>query len=102
LATTLGVTGNRPPPLVIQTVARLADAIRTGTQAPAIPPAWDTSPGALALRDAMTGAAAVLSSDWSPGDRTRTAVAVEVRTPRDSLLDRIIRAVGGGRSAARS
>jgi uncharacterized membrane protein YccC len=95
-ATTLGVTGNRPPPLVIETVTRLADAIRTGTQAPAIPPAWDASPGALALRDAMGGAAAVLSSDWSPGDRTRAALAVEVRTPRYSLLDRINRAVGGG------
>ena len=51
-ATTLGVAGNRPPPLVIETVARLADAIRTGSPPPMIPPAWDTSPGALALRDA--------------------------------------------------
>ena len=54
-ATTLGVAGTRPPPMVIETVRRLADAIRTGAkgfQPPMIPPVWDTSPGTLALRDA--------------------------------------------------
>jgi uncharacterized membrane protein YccC len=95
-ATTLGVTKNRPPPLVIETVARLADAIGTGTHPPMIPPVWDTSPGALALRDAMVGVSRVLSSDWSPGDRTRAALAAEVQAPQNELRDRIVRAVGGG------
>ena len=63
-AATLGVAGNRPPPLVIETVARLADSIRTGSQPP-MTPTWDTSPGALALRDALAGVARILSRDWS-------------------------------------
>jgi uncharacterized membrane protein YccC len=96
-AATLGLAGNRPPPLVIETVARLADAIRTGTKPPLIPPDWDTTPGTLALRDAMAGVVRVLSRDWSPGDRTRAALAVEVRAARGGRLDRIVRAFGGGR-----
>jgi uncharacterized membrane protein YccC len=96
-AATLGLAGNRPPPLVIETVTRLADAISTGTKPPLIPPDWDTSPGTLALRDAMAGVARVLSRDWSPGDRTRAALAAEVRAPRGGRLDRVVRAFGGGR-----
>ena len=45
-----------------------------------IPPAWDASPGALALRDAMAGVARVLSRDWSPGERTRAELTAEVRS----------------------
>jgi len=99
-ATTLGVAGNRPPPLVIETVTRLADTIRTGGKGsapPMIPPAWDASPGTLALRDAMAGVARVLSRDWSPGERTRAELTADVRKPsRGGVVDRIIRAVGGG------
>jgi hypothetical protein len=95
-ATTLGVAGSRPPPLVIETVARLADAIRTGAQPPMIAPAWDASAGALALRDAMVSVARVLSRDWSPGDRTSAELTAEMQAPRDGLLDRIVKAVGGG------
>jgi uncharacterized membrane protein YccC len=94
-ATTLAVAGTRPPPLVIETLLRLADAIRTGAQPPMIPPDWDASPGALALRDAMAGAARVLSRNWTPGERTRAAVDAEVRS-RDGVVDRLTRAVGGG------
>src|SRR5580658_10042899 len=57
-ATTLGVAGNRPPPMVIETVRRLAEVSRTGnkgSEAPMIPPVWDTSSGAVELRDAMVG-----------------------------------------------
>ncbi len=68
-STALGLAGTRPPPLVISAVARFADSIRDGTAPPAIPPAWDASPGALALRDAMAGAARALSGDWSPESR---------------------------------
>ena len=96
-ATTLGVAGNRPPPpLVIETVARLADAIRTARPPPTIPPAWDASSGTLALRDAMAGVARVLSRDWSPEDQTQAQLTAEVQAPRDGLFDRIVRAVGGG------
>ena len=99
-ATTLAVAGERPPPLVIETVARLAEAIRTGSQPPMIPPAWDSSPGSLALRDALAGTARVLASDWSPGDRTRAAIRAETAarpgTPRAGIGDRIIQAFGGG------
>jgi uncharacterized membrane protein YccC len=96
-AAMLGLAGNRPPPLVIETVTRLAGAIRTGTKPPLIPPDWDTSPGTLALRDAMAGVVRVLSRDWSPGDRTRAALAAEVRGSRGGRLDRVVRAFGGGR-----
>ena len=96
-ATTLGVAGTRPPPLVIETVARLANAIRTGSAPPMIPPAWDASPGTLALRDAMAGVARVLARDWTPGERTRAELTAEVRKPpRGGVVDRVIRAVGGG------
>lgn len=97
-ATTMGVTGHRPPPLVIETVRRLAEAIRARGQPPMIPPVWDTSPGAVALRDAMVTAARVLARDWSPGDRTRAALREEAQSaaPRDGVVDRILRVVGGG------
>lgn len=65
-STALGLSGKRPPPFVINTVIRLGESIRDGTPPPAIPPVWDESPGALALREAMAGAARVQSRDWSP------------------------------------
>jgi uncharacterized membrane protein YccC len=99
-ATTLGVAGTRPPPLVIETLRRLADAIRTGSQPPLIPPTWDASPGALALRDAMAGAARVLSRDWTPGNRTRAALRDEAQARSedrpDGIADRMARILGGG------
>jgi uncharacterized membrane protein YccC len=98
--TTLGVAGTRPPPLAIDTVRRLADTITNKGQPPTIPPAWDASPGTLALRDAMAGVARVLSRDWSPGDRTRAVLRDELRErsgdPRDGVLDRVVKVVGGG------
>jgi len=56
-AVALGVAGTRPPPLIIETVGRLADAIRDPTPPPMIPAPWDDRPTMLALRDAMAGAA---------------------------------------------
>ena len=104
-ATTLGVAGNRPPPMVIETVRRLGEVITTRGQPPMIPPVWDTSPGAVALRDAMAGAARVLARDWTPGDGTRAALLDEV--PRADvrersgdaagrISERILRVVGAG------
>jgi uncharacterized membrane protein YccC len=78
-AVMVGATGTRPPPLVIDVVSRLADAIRNGAPPPMIPPPWDQSPAALTLRDAMADAARALSVDWrpaeagEPGDRSSRA-----------------------------
>jgi uncharacterized membrane protein YccC len=72
-AIALGLTGNRPPPLVSAVVSRLADAIRHETEPPMIPAPWDGTPATLALRDALAGAALVLSRDRPD---------VEVRAPR--------------------
>ncbi len=95
--TSLSLAGTRPPPLVIDTLRRLADSIRTGAAPPMIPPAWDASPGTLALRDAMAGAARVLSRDWTPGNRTRAALSDEARARSgNGIADRIARLVGGG------
>ena len=103
-ATTLGVAGSRPPPMVIETVRRLAEVIRTGSkgsQPPMIPPVWDTSSGAVELRDAMVGVSRVLSRDWTPGDRTRAALHEELLRersgdPGDGIRERILRVVGAG------
>jgi uncharacterized membrane protein YccC len=62
-AIALGLAGTRPPPLVSTVVSRLAEAIRQETEPPMIPPPWDDAPAMLALRDALAGAASVLSRD---------------------------------------
>ena len=91
--TTLRVEGNRPPPLVTDTIDHLADAIAAGGQVPDgtrrasghwpdvhldgqshrhrehsappwIPPPWSDSPGSVALRDSMTGLARAIA--WTP------------------------------------
>ena len=86
-AATLLVTGERVPPLVADTVQRLGDAILDergpgagvvgfgerrragdGPALPPIPPQWSSSPGALALREAMVCLARVLSGRWTPPD----------------------------------
>ena len=63
-AVAVGLAGTRPPPLITDVVSRLADAIRTGSPPPMIPPAWSDSPAMLTLRDAMAEAARALSRDW--------------------------------------
>ncbi|MGD0603502.1 MAG: FUSC family protein [Streptosporangiaceae bacterium] len=73
-AVALGVAGTRPPPLVIETVERLADSIRTEAPPPMIPAPWHDSPAMLTLRDAMAGAARALARDWSPEHHTRAGL----------------------------
>ncbi len=73
-AVALGIAGTRPPPLVIETVERLADSIRDQTPPPRIPEPWDDSPAMLTLRDAMAGAARALARDWSPEHHTRAGL----------------------------
>jgi uncharacterized membrane protein YccC len=105
----LGVAGTRPPPLIIDTVARLGDSIRNGTPAPLIPPPWDGSPAMLTLRDAMAGAARALSRDWSPEDHARSGLRDRLHAGAvqeaaqgagrrlRGLADRLIDEFGGGR-----
>ena len=106
-AVSLGVAGTRPPPLVIDTVARLADSVRNGTPPPMVPPPWDQSPAMLTLRDAMAGAARALARDWSPEHRTRTGLGDRVRAELgrsgglvsrlSGLASRLLDDFGGGR-----
>jgi uncharacterized membrane protein YccC len=98
-ATALGLAGVRPPPLVISTVARFADSVRDGSAPPPVPPAWDDSRGALALRDAMAAAARALSGDWSPAGlwgTGGTAVPGRRGARRRGIAQRA-EALGGGR-----
>ena len=106
-AMALGVAGTRPPPLVIEVVSRLGDAIRNGTPPPMIPPPWDDSPAMLALRDAMAGAARALSLDWSKGaSPVRAAGPIGFRGPGQQrppwlalkgVAGRLLDEFGGGR-----
>jgi hypothetical protein len=96
-AVAVGLAGTRPPPLVTDVVSRLADAIRTGSPPPMIPPAWSESPAMLTLRDAMAEAARALSRDWYrawPPAR-RTLISGQVNWRAAYLLGR----VGCGRLA---
>ncbi|HZR51576.1 MAG TPA: FUSC family protein [Streptosporangiaceae bacterium] len=87
-STALGLAGQRPPPLIVVTMQRLADVVRDGGTPPAIPPAWDSSAAAEALRDAMAGAARVLSSAWTPRDPGMPARKRDpVRTRISGILD---------------
>ncbi|MFY9930587.1 MAG: FUSC family protein, partial [Streptosporangiaceae bacterium] len=105
-ATALGVAGTRPPPLIIDIVARMADSVRDGTPPPMIPPPWDQSPAALALRDALSAAARTLTRDWSPQDEP-PALRERVRAGLDrsagmvgrlrGLASRLLDEFGGGR-----
>ncbi|HEX6518422.1 MAG TPA: FUSC family protein [Streptosporangiaceae bacterium] len=88
-STALGVMGQRVPPMIIETARRLAGSVRDGTAPPAIPPVWDSSPGALALRDAIAGAVRILSGSWSPPepDQKRRAQVKDVKDLVERLLD---------------
>jgi uncharacterized membrane protein YccC len=80
--TALGVAGIRPPPLAAETTERLAESVRRGTRPPVIPPAWDDSPGALALHDAMVAAARAISGEEPEADAGETARRGVRRGPR--------------------
>ena len=91
--TALRRSGERPPPWVIDTVDRLADAVlalpayRRGTGGPVlplIPPAWSTSPGALGLRDSMV----TLSRTIAGNPDQASALPREGRGVRERLRDR--------------
>jgi uncharacterized membrane protein YccC len=104
----LRATGERVPPLVTEEIDRLGDAIvaehgpgsgalgfggrraAVGPPLPLIPPQWSSSPGALALREAMVNLVRVLSGNWTP------AVAVPDDPADHGWLERLrARAEGG-------
>jgi uncharacterized membrane protein YccC len=113
----LRATGERVPPLVTEEIDRLGDAIvadhgpgsgalgfggrrgGAGPPLPLIPPQWSSSPGALALREAMVNLVRVLSGSW-----TSAVVAPDAADPgwRERLrarADRVIEQLIGGRIA---
>jgi uncharacterized membrane protein YccC len=91
-STALERADDRPPPLVIGTMRRLAEAVLTGTKPPLIPPPWDSAPGTLALRDAMAGAARALS-----GSAAELDVILPARPPLRVRAARFLAAFEGGR-----
>jgi len=101
-ATALRSSGERPPPWVTDTIDRLADAVltlRLDETAPSfIPPPWSSSPGALALRDAMVALARCISGSSTPPPAPaarQPGLRDRVREHAARLLDQLI----GGRIA---
>jgi uncharacterized membrane protein YccC len=79
--TALWMEGRRPPPEVIDAMDRIADAIEAGRRLPDTPPVPGTSPGMVALREALAGLAAMRSGNWTPPDA--------VSPPKPPLSERI-------------
>jgi uncharacterized membrane protein YccC len=71
-----------PPPQVIDAVDQVGDAITSGARPPAIPLVPGTSPGLLALRNALNGLACTLLGNWAPPDASPAP-----RSPRDRLAE---------------
>jgi uncharacterized membrane protein YccC len=111
--------GTRPPPLVADTLDRLADAIASGRRdqdgengggrdaggprppdqqspeplrgVPPIPPPWSSSPGSLELRDALAALARTIA--WTPATppepAPRTPLRERARAVLGTLLDQL-------------
>jgi uncharacterized membrane protein YccC len=97
---TLRREGTRPPPLVADTLDRLADAIAAGGPLPGmlpIPPPWSSSPGSLDLRDGLGALARAIT--WTPatppGPKPRAPLRERARAVLGTLLDQL----RGGRLA---
>jgi uncharacterized membrane protein YccC len=106
-AAALRATGERVPPLVSDEIERFGDAIlndrgpgsgvvgfggrraAAGLQLPVIPPPWSSSPGALALRDAMVNLVRVLSGNWTPAPAAADPAAADPAAADQDLLDRL-------------
>jgi uncharacterized membrane protein YccC len=78
--TAIRVEGHRPPPEVIDAMDQIADAIEAGRRLPPSPPVPGTSPGMVALREALAGLAATASGNSPPG---------ALRRPKRPLAERI-------------
>jgi uncharacterized membrane protein YccC len=90
-AVTVAQEGSPPPPAVTDAAGQLADAIQAGTAPPAIPPPWRSTPGAVALCDALAGAARLLTADQIPEAQQR----LRRPGPRERLDDAIDKVRGG-------
>ena len=115
-AAALRANGERVPPLVTDEIDRFGDAILdehgpgagvlgqrrapSGPPLPVIPPPWSSSPGALALRDAMVNLVRVLSGNWTPAPaRPDPAVAPGMPGRLRARAERVVEQLIGGRIA---
>jgi len=122
---TLRREGTRPPPLVADTLDRLADASAAGGRdqdggngggrdaggprtadqqspeplhgVPPIPPPWSSSPGSLELRDAL--AALTRTIAWTPATRPGPAPRTPLRERARAMLGTLLDQLRGGRLA---
>jgi uncharacterized membrane protein YccC len=118
-AAALRATGETVPPLVTDEIERFGDMILDehgpgsgvlgfggrrpagAPRLPVVPPPWSSSPGALALRDAMMNLVRVLSGSWTPASAVPTAATAD-RGALERLRGRAERAAEqlmGGRIA---
>ena len=118
-AAALQATGERVPPLVTEEIDRLGNAIvaehgpgagvlgfggriaGTRPPLPLIPPQWSSSPGALALREAMVDLVRVLAGNWTPSQAVPDSAAPELgRLERlRERAERVVEQLLGGRIA---
>lgn len=92
---TLRHEGIRPPPLVADTLDRLADAsVASGPVygVPPVPPAWSSSPGSLELRDALATVARTIARTPAtpPGPAPRTPSRQRALAFPGTLLDQLL------------
>jgi uncharacterized membrane protein YccC len=88
--------GTPPPPLVADTLDRLADAItepRHGV--PPIPPPWSSSPGSVELRAALAALARAIA--WTPATPPEPAPRTPLRERARSVLGTLLDQLRGGR-----
>ncbi len=79
-ATALDREPNRPPQPVIETVEHVASAITTGQRILITPRPWGTSPGAVALQNALTEVARLISPNVpAPDSSSRSASGHGIR-----------------------
>jgi len=122
-AAALRATGETVPPLVTEEIDRFGDAIldergpgsgalgfggrrgaggcggSSGPQLPLIPPVWSTSPGALALREAMVNLTRVLAGNWAPATTPPPDAAPSLRSRVHDAVLRVAEQLIGGRIA---
>ena len=122
---TLRREGTRPPPLVADTLDRLADAIAAGGRnedggngggrdaggprtadrrspepvhgVPPIPPPWSSSPGSLELRDALAALARTIA--WTPAAPPGPTPRTPLRERAPAVLGTLLDELRGGRLA---
>jgi uncharacterized membrane protein YccC len=106
---TLRREGTRPPPLIADTLDRLADAIAAGSPlhdgplrrgphgVPLIPPSWSSSAGSLELRDALAALARTIA--WMPATPPGPAPRTPLRERALAVLRTLLDQLRGGRLA---